>query len=58
MKFVVGDRVRLLKEMYGGEIPAGAVGVVREFEGLVTYKIKFPGIARLVRVLEKNLERA
>ncbi|HEY8119690.1 MAG TPA: hypothetical protein VII78_00090 [Myxococcota bacterium] len=57
MQFEKGDRVRLLDDMYGGEIPQGSVGVVTKTM-LVTCMVKFPGIGKDVRVLASFLEPA
>ena len=58
MKFNVGDRIKLRQDMYGGQLAKGSEGTIRDAFGLVSYKVKFDSVPRLVRVLESNLELA
>ncbi len=58
MKFAVGDRVRLRKDMFRGELPAGSLGTVVRAYGAVSYAVKFDNRVKKVRVLERHLARA
>ena len=58
MKYTVGDRVKLKRDMFRGQLPKGSLGTIRMAFGLVSFKVKFDGLSRLVRVLEKDLAAA
>ena len=58
MRFAVGDRVKLKRDMFGGKVPKGSLGTVRKVFGAVSYLVKFDGVNRLVRVLEQDLAPA
>jgi len=55
MRYSVGDRVKLKRDMFNGQLPKGSLGTIRKAFGLVSYKVKFDGLSRLVRVLEQDL---